>query len=71
MSYCTYPGSSLSFRNPNEIQESFVHRFNGATTVADKEKYEEQARKHIERLKVSFIINTINKKTYTSKFVTL
>ncbi|KAF6037490.1 TMEM232 [Bugula neritina] len=38
-------------RNPNEIQESFVHRFNGATTVADKEKYEEQARKHIERLK--------------------
>ncbi|XP_067942182.1 transmembrane protein 232-like [Watersipora subatra] len=38
-------------RNPYELQESFVHQFNSASGIDEKEKYEEQARKHIERLK--------------------
>ena len=53
---CRFPVTLLYFlRNPNELQETFVHQFNGASTVDEKEKYEEQARKHIERLKVSWI----------------
>ena len=53
---CRFPVTLLYFlRNPNELQETFVHQFNGASTVEEKEKYEEQARKHIERLKVSWI----------------
>ena len=52
--FCRFPVTLLYFlRNPNELQETFVHQFNGASTVDEKEKYEEQARKHIERLKVS------------------
>ena len=51
---CRFLATLLYFlRNPNELQETFVHQFNGASTVEEKEKYEEQARKHIERLKVS------------------
>lgn len=40
-------------RNPLEVSEEFIQQFNDAETFEEKERYEEMARKMLERAKVS------------------
>lgn len=42
------------FRNPLEVTEEFIELFNSADNFLTKEKYEDQARKLLERSKVSW-----------------
>ena len=44
---------SFDVRNPLEVSEEFIQQFNDAETFEEKERYEEMARKMLERAKVS------------------